>query len=828
MVRGVVLHDSADHVRSGVEDHEESGDGDDDAKSDEQRRCDDLTASGKQDRRGDSGQYTCDRLGALAGDGNAVVAVAHYAFTHVDMGWSGGGEQCTDENSEGSNSRVRGMDARVQFGRTAQTPAEWEVPQEPGTHGSGIHGCLRVAEGHVCGGRPGAGSSGNMECEAVHGGHDAGAHHAARDSSSSGGGVAHGTGEGLQGWCGGLSDRCNSSGKVHQVSGGAQKAVHAGSDGAAGGAETQAHSSAGGACAGEAQSGGRAEQASSFGAYGRTTGKEGVSVYERAVGPGGTGLVCGPVECAGATVCDNGRSGQWGDGDRCDVVPARTRAGGSMGLSSAIQKASEQAGGAGSAVWGACDSGVTGMGTGVLVAGTAICDGFTVAPGVQRGVATEAGGLQLPCSGAGAGGPVVDAAGIHDDDWRTYVGLARQRRGVGKELAAAADEIYKSNKRGERGKHLDKPFKELLAYLRRHFKGGEACVSDVTLCNVTAEVAMSESQAVSSMLSALRRVMEMAHGTWTKDKDLGKTVIAMGKSHKAREPRYPVPVDLRALWVTMQKQRSAVRGYIDASGKKLEVLKDHALFLCRHDQVSRSDDQSKIDYRSGLYCEVYDSDGMLVDEGALSDRLMGAVPDGFVEVRYKDPKDPRKTGVWSDLVVFQPLQVELLVDATVPHLESARKVEDLCAVRTLAEFARVAESQGRFDGVPEGSFWFSNTHTTQRGEWLVLGAERLAKRVKLLVQSAGIKMRLDDTEQLSDTKQSLAGHFVRGHAGSVAYTPAVEHGASWDPLIGPDRARHTLDSFYKSYSRGVVQRLVSSFLSHRNKAELRFESASRL
>ena len=68
----------------------------------------------------------------------------------------------------------------------------------------------------------------------------------------------------------------------------------------------------------------------------------------------------------------------------------------------------------------------------------------------------------------------------------------------------------------------------------------------------------------------------------------------------------------------------------------------------------------------------------------------------------------------------------------------------------------------------------------------------------------------------------------RGHAGSIAYHLAVEHGAMWDPLLGVDRARHTLASFRKHYSRGVHPRVAAAYARHKHRAKLRFEEAARL
>ena len=76
----------------------------------------------------------------------------------------------------------------------------------------------------------------------------------------------------------------------------------------------------------------------------------------------------------------------------------------------------------------------------------------------------------------------------------------------------------------------------------------------------------------------------------------------------------------------------------------------------------------------------------------------------------------------------------------------------------------------------------------------------------------------------------LSGHFLRGHAGSIAYVLALHHGASWSPTLGIDRARHTMASFIRSYFRGVSRRLTAAFdaLPRNLRVLLRFEEASRL
>ena len=77
-------------------------------------------------------------------------------------------------------------------------------------------------------------------------------------------------------------------------------------------------------------------------------------------------------------------------------------------------------------------------------------------------------------------------------------------------------------------------------------------------------------------------------------------------------------------------------------------------------------------------------------------------------------------------------------------------------------------------------------------------------------------------------KRGTAGHFLRGHAGSIAYTLAVECGATWEKTLCIERARHTIKSFMKNYCRGVVPRLRAAFTAHPQKEQLRFEEAARL
>ena len=88
----------------------------------------------------------------------------------------------------------------------------------------------------------------------------------------------------------------------------------------------------------------------------------------------------------------------------------------------------------------------------------------------------------------------------------------------------------------------------------------------------------------------------------------------------------------------------------------------------------------------------------------------------------------------------------------------------------------------------------------------------------------------DMTDEKPGKKEAtnLAGHFLRGHAGSIAFTLAMECGATWQKTLCVERAGHTIASFKRNYCRGVVPRLRVAFESHKRKRELRFEEAARL
>ena len=132
--------------------------------------------------------------------------------------------------------------------------------------------------------------------------------------------------------------------------------------------------------------------------------------------------------------------------------------------------------------------------------------------------------------------------------------------------------------------------------------------------------------------------------------------------------------------------------------------------------------------------------------------------------------------------------------------------------------------------MPAGQWWYSHRQMQKTmihmKPW---GDDRCNTVVVDLVKKAGYKVaQNENTRQEFPNQEKLAGHFLRGHSGSLAYFLAVEHGASWNPMLGIDRARHTINSFFSSYARGVALRISAAFNKHPHKDKLRFETAARL
>jgi hypothetical protein len=360
-------------------------------------------------------------------------------------------------------------------------------------------------------------------------------------------------------------------------------------------------------------------------------------------------------------------------------------------------------------------------------------------------------------------------------------------------------------------------------------------MSDVIIGNITARNIGSESQ-VTALLSGMRVICKKAFGdvpVLQYDKETTFQLIAQAKKKRPNKPRYTKPVDFGGsggVWMSIVKERRAVKHLPDTSTAKAKILRNHAIFLERHDAVSRSDCETKCDVRREEYFRVYDEEGDLQDQPLLSTQLNGCLVGngGHIRRNYLDPKDPRKKGDWSDTVRTMPLRLSMLVDTNKPWLEDEETVGYLCSIRVKRDYFRCMEALGQMDKIPKGKTWTAISTTSVNGKLLDLKPQTIASLVKKRAAAGGLNVKTTESAKTEDEGETLAGHFLRGHAGSIAYSLAVYEGASWDPLLGIDRARHTLASFQKSYSRGIAPRLEAQFRQHSRKAELRFEEAARL
>jgi hypothetical protein len=128
--------------------------------------------------------------------------------------------------------------------------------------------------------------------------------------------------------------------------------------------------------------------------------------------------------------------------------------------------------------------------------------------------------------------------------------------------------------------------------------------------------------------------------------------------------------------------------------------------------------------------------------------------DGFVEANYKDPKDPRKKGVWSDTVTHRPLGVQVVLGAKFSHLATKEAVESVCAIRLLKslvvdmmEIGMLGEwSDGKYiattKSVQEGKFWASKSQKMVASERLKpLLAKPLGTLIRDLMKDLGVWRR---------------------------------------------------------------------------------------
>lgn len=477
-------------------------------------------------------------------------------------------------------------------------------------------------------------------------------------------------------------------------------------------------------------------------------------------------------------------------------------------------------------------------GVGVDGASGGTCDGGRHADGIRMlpGATTSSEGLWGAPTRSGSPS-VVDPEAMGMLHWDTFVGKCRMARGLPEQVAINARTCYKT---GGDGEHLDPIYSLLVAALQQLYNGCCVVMSDAVIARV-ASMNISSQAATVKLLSGCRVICQKAFGRIAAleyDKETTAQLTAVAKAVRKTNPRYTRPVDLgthpaeglhHGVWMSIVKERKAVQHLPDTSTRKLKVMRDHAIFLDRHDAISRSDCETKYDTRMEAHFRVYCEDGHLQTDPLLSLNLDAALvgEGGCTKRNYINPKDPRRKGEWSDTVTTQPLRTHLLVDTKVPWLETEQVVGFLCSVRVKRDLYRYMEALERMTKIPKGKTWVSEQLRLD-GKQLDVQADTIGGLVKERAKRGGLRVAKSDHESGNDTADVIAGHFLRGHAGSVAYELAVSEGAAWDALLGVNRARHTLQSFMRNYSRGVAPRLAAAFRNHRNRGRLRFEEAARL
>ena len=187
---------------------------------------------------------------------------------------------------------------------------------------------------------------------------------------------------------------------------------------------------------------------------------------------------------------------------------------------------------------------------------------------------------------------------------------------------------------------------------------------------------------------------------------------------------------------------------------------------------------------------------------------MAIKEDGVIEVQYLDPKDPRKRGQWSDVVTQRPLRLDALVAAKFEHVKTEEEAGSLCAVRSLLKLVTDMDQllgilgtrndiqySATEHSVPAGHFWASKTaYVVGTRKARPLLPQSLASIVKKITEQWRARARANvgvvgagdardgrgEAPAGATEKTRLAGHYLRGHTGSIAFELATSHGASWE------------------------------------------------
>ena len=763
-----------------------------------------------------------------------------------ELGPNADGQRAAERQSVSSDSGSAFVDAQLRRGQQSGHSMERQAGVLRPTRGSNLHGRLLESRRCVGGGDeevPGnrhelpSGWRGNPR-----------AYHVSGNRSSGRWIGSHVSGTRLQNVHGGDEDRRHSGHKIHEVFG--RQEAGSGKKSLGQRQRNKAQTSVCGvqqrlrnvARAGQEKSSRQAES-QECGLLGVADEQGSVRGARPKMGPVRSGCVRGSMELPITSVSMPTEVGQAGIGVRCTVASVSSRERSSVGVSAATQRSDHalpqnhrelRSHGSSNHADGTKHAG-----------GSSNKDGGTIA-GVDAllvDLVGRAGGILSACrkggiSGLERGEAVVDQEDLEQSDWRDFVRRRLEARGASKKLAEAAELTFKPNANGKRGAHLDRAYSRFLAYIRAEIGEDDTrlpmVVTDVVLGNIVAELAVSQSDA-ECMLSGLRVVFGKAYGpavaALAYDKGVTNAVRALGKQLKVKQPKYTKAVDLQSTLQAVAADREIAKRRTNQTAGKARLLRNSALFLLRLHSLSRTDDMAKFNALSRSGMQVYSGlDGSLILREHRSEELEECVrTEGHISIRFFKPKGSEfAVRNWSTDVEVHTVRPGVVVDAGAHGTWlDEQTAANLCAVRAMRDYFRCLEEQNlvsKIRATEEGGFWSMVKPDAFGGSLQPLQKGTLRNLVMSYAEKGGLKMNKNE-EDKSPEKEKLSAHFLRGHAGSLAYTLHVKESAVWSAALHLDRARHTDVAFHNNYSRGIVERIRQAFRNHKRKTELRFEEA---
>ena len=335
-------------------------------------------------------------------------------------------------------------------------------------------------------------------------------------------------------------------------------------------------------------------------------------------------------------------------------------------------------------------------------------------------------------------------------------------------------------------------------------KQGVYLVTDMHVTNAVGSNPKSESWAKSAM-SAIRTVLRKATGNWQPEIEQTKQVMAMGRQISPMKPKYSNSCDLLRIIVDI-----AEANYDGLNGLKRQVV--DCLFLWRLMTARRTDCATKWDVRSSEYT-------LLVNEHGVAVKRIGDA--SRMDIRIKDPKDPKKIGQWSHWISVHRIRPHLLFDKNIGYLNSYDKIDHLDLFWQLQQLQD--KMSDKYRRSPSGHTFISAT-VEDSAIPRMLGSQRLQNMLRDRFQKFDITMiKNENPGGTEGGSAQIRGHYIRGHVESVVYQLANKMQMGFSPMDMVYQAGHSESTFETSYSRPLVPRQEAAVRSHPRRGELSIE-----